>query len=197
MSRHLSPPCFLKIACNDDHQPEDPRSVTDRSLARAEPACRVDATASVVIGGTRVVYNANEKEATIKLSNQGNAPALTQAWLDNGDPKATPSAVEVPFLGHPARDAHRSEEGRRPCASSIPASRFHKTRSRCSGSTCWRFRPRPEAGGANTNHLQLAFRSRIKMFYRPASLKGSSLENSGAGGMAGGGIRQSVEPGSP
>jgi P pilus assembly chaperone PapD len=39
--------------------------------------------------------------------------------------------------------------------------------------------PKAEASGANTNHLQLAFRSRIKMFYRPANLKGSALDAPG------------------
>src|SRR5262249_14720643 len=33
--------------------------------------------------------------------------------------------------------------------------------------------PKPTADGAENNHLQLAFRSRIKLFFRPAHLQGT------------------------
>jgi len=136
------------------------------------------AHASVVIGGTRVVYNANEKEATIKLSNQGNAPALTQAWLDNGDPKAAPSTVEVPFLVTPPvmRIDPKKAQTLRILHTGEPLPQDKE-------SVFWlnvlEIPPKAEASGANTNHLQLAFRSRIKMFYRPANLKGSALDAPG------------------
>jgi hypothetical protein len=52
--------------------------------------CMVGAHASVVINGTRVIYPSDEREVTVKLSNEGSLPALVQAWLDDGDPRALP-----------------------------------------------------------------------------------------------------------
>lgn len=53
--------------------------------------------ASVVIGGTRVIYDAHDTEVTIKLTNEGKSPALTQVWLDNGNLNDDPSAISTPF----------------------------------------------------------------------------------------------------
>jgi chaperone protein EcpD len=53
------------------------------------------AHASVVIAGTRVVYNATDSEVTLKLSNVGKSPALAQVWLDKGDPKVDPSKLAL------------------------------------------------------------------------------------------------------
>lgn len=61
----------------------------------------LNAHASLVIDGTRAVYNAPEREATISLTNEGKAPALTQVWLDKGDRKVAPGATEAPFLVTP------------------------------------------------------------------------------------------------
>jgi chaperone protein EcpD len=60
-------------------------------------ASAMQVQASVVLGGTRIIYNANDREKTIKLSNEGKSPALTQAWIDQGDPKAAPSSIDMPF----------------------------------------------------------------------------------------------------
>lgn len=43
------------------------------------------AEASVVIGGTRVIYGASEPEVTIKLSNEGKRPR----WCNRGSMQAT------------------------------------------------------------------------------------------------------------
>src|SRR3546814_9447820 len=44
------------------------------------------ANASVVIAGTRVVFPAANGEVTVRLNNNGEQPALVEAWIDNGDP---------------------------------------------------------------------------------------------------------------
>ncbi|MCU4300889.1 fimbria/pilus periplasmic chaperone, partial [Bifidobacterium bifidum] len=59
------------------------------------------AHASVVLGGTRVILDEKDKEATIRASNEGNTPALIQTWVDKGDPKASPTSIEVPFTVMP------------------------------------------------------------------------------------------------
>ena len=59
------------------------------------------AHAGVVISGTRVIYQAKEREVTVKLSNEGDAPALVQVWLDTGNPNAMPDESKVPFTLSP------------------------------------------------------------------------------------------------
>ena len=139
-------------------------------------AAATAARASVVIAGTRVIYNgARDREVTIKLTNEGKAPALVQSWLDNGDPSAPPASISVPFVLTPpvARiDAGKGQSLRIVYTGEpLPADRE---------SVFWlnvlEVPPRPSAEEAGPNKLQLAFRSRIKFFYRPAGLKGEAGE---------------------
>src|ERR1700761_8928792 len=57
--------------------------------------------ASVVVSGTRVIYNLAEKEQTVRLSNEGADAALVQVWIDDGDIKADPNTAKAPFLVSP------------------------------------------------------------------------------------------------
>ncbi|MEX6004594.1 molecular chaperone [Providencia vermicola] len=41
--------------------------------------------ASVIINGTRVIYNEKAKSKTVQLVNDNKWPALVQVWLDTGD----------------------------------------------------------------------------------------------------------------
>src|SRR3546814_8406946 len=59
------------------------------------------ANASVVIAGTRVVFPAANGEVTVRLNNNGEQPALVEAWIDNGAPASTPDTAHVPFLNTP------------------------------------------------------------------------------------------------
>jgi chaperone protein EcpD len=132
----------------------------------------VSSEASVVIGATRVIYNASEPEVTLKLSNEGQAPALAQTWVDAGDVRGAPSNISVPFTVTPP-------------ISRIDPSRAQTLRIVYTGEALPKDResvfwlnvlevpPKPGADTADTNHLQLAFRSRIKLFYRPDHLQGT------------------------
>lgn len=130
------------------------------------------AEASVVIAGTRVIFNANERETTVKLSNEGKLPALTQVWLDKGDPKAAPSEISVPFTVTPP--VSRIDPGKGQTlrifytGESLPTDKE---------SVFWlNVLEVPPESSAEANKLQLAFRSRIKLFYRPAGLAGTAQE---------------------
>ncbi|WP_248293351.1 fimbria/pilus periplasmic chaperone [Achromobacter sp. Bel] len=124
--------------------------------------------ASILIGGTRVVYDEDQTEVTLKLVNEGDEPALIQSWIDAGDLHDIPSNAETPFIITPPimrlgpsrsqslRIVHTGE--------GLPQDRE---------SVFWlnvlEVPPKP---AADANQLQLAVRSRIKLFYRPAHLKG-------------------------
>ncbi|WP_174941954.1 fimbria/pilus periplasmic chaperone [Burkholderia lata] len=133
------------------------------------------AVASVVIGGTRVIYGAGESEVTLKLSNAGQSPALVQSWVDAGDVRGAPSTIKVPFTVTPpiARIDPSKSQTLRIVYTGEPMPQDHE-------SVFWlnvlEVPPKPGAADADMNRIQLAFRSRIKLFYRPENLKGSSAD---------------------
>ncbi|KVO10973.1 pilus assembly protein [Burkholderia ubonensis] len=131
-----------------------------------------NAYASIVISGTRVVFPSNEPEVTLKLTNEGKTPALVQAWIDNGDQNASPDDIEAPFTLTPAM--FRMEPGKGQTLRMIytkeplPADKE---------SLFWLnvLEIPPKATSDNDrNRIQIAFRSRIKVMFRPAGLPGSA-----------------------
>lgn len=126
--------------------------------------------ASVVIGGTRVVYPAQDKEVTIKLTNEGTKPALVQLWLDTGDEKSTPDTAKVPFTVSPPIFRMDAKQGQavRVVYTKEPLPTDKET-------LFWVnvLEVPPKAQNSDDrNLLQFAFRTRIKFFYRPAGLTG-------------------------
>ncbi len=43
----------------------------------------LNANASVILGGTRVIYEGNKKEASISVRNDDKTPYLVQSWVNN------------------------------------------------------------------------------------------------------------------
>ncbi|MGU7840023.1 fimbrial biogenesis chaperone [Burkholderia sp. AW33-5] len=133
-----------------------------------------NAHAGVVLSGTRIVFEAKDKEATIQLTNEGKAPSLVQAWIDDGNPRASVDDLDVPFVVTPT--VFRIEPGRGQAiriiysGEPLPADKE---------SLFWLnvldVPPRAEAAEGR-NVLQVAFRSRIKLMYRPAGLPGKSSD---------------------
>ena len=135
------------------------------------------AHASVVITGTRVIFNAVQGETTVRLNNDNSRPALVEAWIDDGDVNSTPDSAHTPFLITPPlfrMDPNKDQSLRIlfvPGAKPLPGDRE---------SVFWlnvlEIPPKPsDPEYAGKNYLQFAIRSRIKLFYRPAKLPGDSL----------------------
>ncbi len=133
------------------------------------------AQASVVIAGTRVIYDQKDSEVTLKLSNNGTSPSLVQAWIDTGDAKAAPSTIDVPFTVTPPVSRIDPGKGQtlRIIRTGNPEAQNHE-------SVYWlnvlEIPPKNAGTDADKNALQLAFRTRIKLFYRPAGLNGRPEE---------------------
>ncbi|MXN80189.1 fimbria/pilus periplasmic chaperone [Burkholderia sp. 4701] len=133
------------------------------------------ADASVVIGGTRVIYGASESEVTLKLTNAGQSPALVQSWVDAGDVRGAPSRIKVPFTVTPpiARIDPSKAQTLRIVYTGEPLPNDRE-------SVLWlnvlEVPPKASGAEADLNRIQLAFRSRIKVFYRPDNLKGSAAD---------------------
>lgn len=131
--------------------------------------------AEIVIHGTRVIYPSDAREVTLQLSNNGNKPALVQAWIDEGDPKSTPDQSKVPFMITPPISRVEPTKSQTLRISALPnATQFNQKQETVLWLNILDIPPKPTAKDTDAipdNFLQLAVRSRIKFFYRPASLK--------------------------
>ncbi len=144
-----------------------------RSLAMAGLLAAMvagSAHASVTIGATRVVYPLDQREVTVKLNNDSSHPALVQVWMDSGNADTKPADSKTPFVITPPifrMDAGKSQTLRVMYGGeALPQDRE---------SVFWLnvldVPPKAEVK-ADVNTLQLAYRTRIKMFVRPAKLSG-------------------------
>ncbi|WP_256579987.1 MULTISPECIES: fimbrial biogenesis chaperone [unclassified Pseudomonas] len=130
--------------------------------------------ASVVITGTRLVYPEKTSEITVSLENKGELPILGQTWMDSGDMNSTPNNAIAPFVLTPPvfrMDANAVQSVRvRLVDSDLPKDKesvfyFNLLEVPTKSET-------PSTGSS----LQMAFRSRIKVFYRPKALNGTAAE---------------------
>lgn len=136
------------------------------------------ADANVVVGATRVIFQEQDHDATIRLSNEGAAPALVQTWVDNGSPEASPDQAKSPFIVSPPIFRIEPHGGQtiRMMYSQDPLPQDKE-------SVFWLnvldIPLMPEmAEGESKNMRQFAFRSRLKVFFRPRNLQGNPLKAS-------------------
>lgn len=134
--------------------------------------------AEIIIHGTRVIYPSDAREITLQVSNNGNKPALVQAWIDEGDAKSTPDQSQAPFMITPPISRVDSQKGQTLRISALPkTANLSQTKETLYWLNILDIPPKPSAKTTNDvpdNFLQLAIRSRIKFFYRPNEIKGDS-----------------------
>ena len=124
--------------------------------------------ASVVINNTRVIYPQNDKEVTVRLESKNQAPVLVQTWLDSGDEHSTPDIADIPFIATPP--IFRMEPGKQ----QVVRLAYTGTQPPSTQESLFWFNllevPAQSHDAEQGNQLQLAFRSRIKLFLRPPGL---------------------------
>lgn len=128
------------------------------------------AIAGVVITGTRVVYPAADKEVSVKVNNKGNVPVLIQTWVDDGKENASPETIKVPFIITPPVNRIDAGKGQTLRLSFIRGSNLPPDRESIFWLNVLEVPP-VDVSAAEANKLQVAFRSRIKLFFRPSGLK--------------------------
>ncbi|MEO8308438.1 MAG: fimbria/pilus periplasmic chaperone [Pseudomonadota bacterium] len=136
------------------------------------------AYAGVVVDGTRVVYPAGKREVTINIRNPGDKPSLVQAWLDAGNSSAKPGESKVPFVLTPPLfrlDPTKSQSLRLVYTQDA----LPQDRETVFWLNVLDVPPRSTANPDLPNQLELAFKHRMKVFFRPAGLKGSAASAPG------------------
>lgn len=126
------------------------------------------AQAGVVMGGTRVIYPEGEREVSFSITNmEKNTPYLIQSWIENIDSnnKAAPPFIVTPTLFR--LDAEQKNSLRVSyLGAPLPADRE---------SVFWlNVKNIAPSKKANSNKLQINVKSKFKLFFRPAGLKGNA-----------------------
>lgn len=133
------------------------------------------ASAGVIVNGTRVVYPAAKREVTISLQNSGATPSLVQAWLDSGDIHSKPGESKVPFVLTPP--LFRLDPTK---MQSLRLVYTHDPLPQDRESLFWLnvldIPPRAVVNPDLPNQLDLAFKHRMKVFFRPPGLAGSAAD---------------------
>ncbi|OMQ21039.1 fimbrial biogenesis chaperone [Serratia oryzae] len=125
------------------------------------------AYAGVIIGGTRLIYNGAQKEATITVKNPDDIPYLVQSWANTnieGTEKA-PFLITPPLFRLDGKQENTLRVVR--IAGQLPEDKE---------SLFWLSVKSVPPSEGKGNQLQIAVRTRIKLIYRPAGLKGSLEE---------------------
>lgn len=131
-----------------------------------------NAYSSMTISGTRVVFPGSEKEKSVRTNNKGSQPALVQVWVDDGSVTADVNNMKVPFIVTPP--VYRVEPGK---GQNIRMIYNGMALPQDRESVFW-FNmlevPPVQKSAEKSDRLELAFRTRIKIFYRPETLTSSS-----------------------
>lgn len=131
------------------------------------------ASADIVISGTRIIYPQSVKDVVISLENRGQRPLLVQTWLDDGRDTTNPQELKLPFVITPPVSRVDPHKGQ-----SIRITYLGQPLPQDKESMFWfnalEIPPKAKLKeGESPNQLQLAFRTRIKLFFRPDGLKGT------------------------
>lgn len=131
------------------------------------------ANADIVISGTRIVYPASSKDVIVNLDNRGNKPLLVQTWLDDGRDGVDPQELKLPFVITPPVSRIDPQKGQS-LRITYMGSALPQDRESLFWFNVLEIPPKSKAKeGESLNQLQLAFRTRIKLFFRPDGLKGT------------------------
>lgn len=125
--------------------------------------------AGVMLGGTRIVFDGNKRDASITVGNTTAQPYAVQTWVNT---EADDNTTPTPFVATPPLfrlDPHKEQMVRiQKVPGALPEDR----------ESVFYFNAQeiPVAAKADENTLKIAMRTRIKLFYRPAGLKGNTLD---------------------
>lgn len=121
-------------------------------------------TAGVIIGGTRVVYSSDKSDATISIkNNEATTPYLIQTWVDPF--KGDTASNKPPFTVIPP--VSRLEAGQEKVL------RIMKVKGELPHdreSLFWLNIKNIPPSSSKPNSLEIAIKTRIKLFWRPATL---------------------------
>jgi chaperone protein EcpD len=132
------------------------------------------AHAYIVVNGTRVIYPAQKKEVIVNIENFDQMPSLVQVWIDSGDAQSKPESRQVPFIMSPP--LFRLDPGK---GQTLRLVYTQEPLPLDRESLFWlNILDIPPSQATNreapANKLEIAFKHRLKVFFRPPSLIGNA-----------------------
>ena len=126
----------------------------------------LSASAGIQVDQTRVIYNGGERSASLSIRNDTNETWMVQTWLDTGD--ATQNPVNLPMQAVPPvlKLGGNKDAILRFIYSGAGLPTDRET-------VYWVNVQEIPPAAKQENVLQIAIRTRVKLFYRPAGLRTS------------------------
>lgn len=131
--------------------------------------------AGLVLEGTRVIYPAGESEVTVQMKNTENQPLLAQSWIDEGVRNMTPDKISSVFVLTPPINRVNAGKGQTLRISLIAENALPRDKESVFYLNVLAIPVKPK-DTMNNSVINIAFKTRIKLFYRPDTLKGSANE---------------------
>ncbi|CAI0914570.1 fimbrial biogenesis chaperone [Serratia liquefaciens] len=128
------------------------------------------AQAGVVVGATRLVYDGDKKESSLNVNNPDALPYLIQSWVEPQEG----SSEKAPFILTPP--LFRLDAGRQ---NVLRVVRVGGALPEDRESLYWLNVKTIPSTERRDNTLQIAVKTRIKLIYRPAGLKGLPDDEAG------------------
>lgn len=130
-------------------------------------AVNFNASAALVVGGTRIIYDGSKKEASLSVRNPDTTPYLVQSSIDTlaGGVNKAPFVVTPPL--------YRLDGGKENLMRIILTGNQPQDKE----SMYWLHVKGIPSSPRDKNTLQIAIAITIKLIYRPDALKGINVEN--------------------
>lgn len=124
----------------------------------------INAFAAIQVNATRVIYNSTSKSASLSITNESDNTYIVQTWLDTGSPSQMPKDLPIVVTPPILKLSTKKEAILRFIYSGrgLP-----KNKESLFWINIQEIPPIPK----QENVLQVAIRTRIKLLYRPDSLK--------------------------
>lgn len=129
--------------------------------------------ASVVMTGSRVIYASDAKSVDVQLRNNDDFPYVIQAWFDSGDNKSTPATGKAPFVVTPPTFRIAAKDGQVLRIFFTGGNTLPQDRESVFYFNFLQVPPGNIAGDKG-NQMVILLKNRMKLFYRPATLKNNN-----------------------
>ena len=128
-----------------------------------------DSYAALTISSTRVVFDSDKRNVSLNVSNPSNKPFAVQTWVNTA---ADDQTTAVPFIASPPLFRLNASKEQQVQINGLP-----NTLPRDRESLFYfNVQELPQLEVGDTNQLNIALRTRIKLFYRPAEIKSNPLD---------------------
>ncbi|MCL5497453.1 fimbria/pilus periplasmic chaperone [Escherichia coli] len=134
------------------------------------------AQGSVVVNSTRVIYQASKKEVTVNLTNQNSAPVLIQNWIETDSAQRESASKNVPFILTPPINRVDAGKGQTLRISYLGSPALPQDRESVFWLNILEVPAKAKDVNEDQSKLNIAFRTRIKLFYRPNDLPGTATQ---------------------